>query len=266
MLASQPLPPVASLILSSASASLTNASSTRPRSCASCDAARAGVHADDLVRPQRLAQHRRRQAHRPQARDQQPVLPVDLDARQRLPGRAEAAGDQRAVHIGQVVRQGDAGVLLGQQVRGVAAVALPAVGGAVLAVAGDHVAGLAVLADAAAADVVQHDAVAGLELLAARADLDDLPARLMPGDDAPVGLVAHAQVLAVDGADVAAADGDWPSSAPGPARGPASGSGCSRNSTVLLPGSTTPAHGSVSLSSSLIVVSLTNALRSTRQA
>ena len=55
--------------------------------------------------------------------------PLTLHPPQRLVGRAEAAGAEGTVDEGERVGQADAGGLLGQQVRGVPAVALPAVSG-----------------------------------------------------------------------------------------------------------------------------------------
>src|SRR5690606_35597399 len=89
----------------------------------------------------------------------------------------------------------------------VPAVALPAVRGAVRAVATDHVSVPAILANAAAVDVIDDHAIARLKPFAPRPHLHDLPARLMPGDGAGlVSLGSFSQVRAVDRADVAAAD------------------------------------------------------------
>jgi hypothetical protein len=72
---------------------------------------------------------------------------------------------------------------------------------------GDHVATPAIVAEAAAGDVIDDRAVTFLELLAVGADGDDLPARLVSGDDALVALRAFAKMLMVDAPDVGAADG-----------------------------------------------------------
>ena len=79
-----------------------------------------------------------------------------------------------------------------------------------------------------------------LEFLAVRADFDDLAARLVAGDGA--GLVAFrafAEMRAVDGANVAAANGAGLHLDQNLA-GPGLGTGNCLNSTVLLPGKTTP--------------------------
>ena len=69
-----------------------------------------------------------------------------LETSQRLPGGAEAAGDERSVDEAQPVGQRQAAALLRQQVVGVAAVALPAVGLTARVGAPDLVAGAALLA------------------------------------------------------------------------------------------------------------------------
>jgi hypothetical protein len=76
-----------------------------------------------------------------------------------------------------------------------------------LIVARDHVAFLAIVADAAATDMIENDAVPDFEFLAIGAGLNDLAARLVTSDGAgTVTLVALAEVGAIDGANVAAAD------------------------------------------------------------
>ena len=87
------------------------------------------------------------------------------------------------------------------------AVALPAVGRAGLRLAGDLEALPAVVADAAAADVVDDDPVADREVPDPGADSDHLSGRLVAADHALIRLGSLAQVLAVDGAQVGAADG-----------------------------------------------------------
>ena len=87
-----------------------------------------------------------------------------------------------------------------------AAITLPAIGGAILRRAGDHVAFATVVAHTAAADVVEDHAVAFLEAFAAGTQLHDLPARLVAGDHTLVAFGAVPQVFAIDGANVAATD------------------------------------------------------------
>jgi hypothetical protein len=89
------------------------------------------VGADDWPGAERPPQHGGGQPDRAQAGDQQLVAAGDLEAQQGLVGGAEPAGHQRAVEVGEAVRQRQAGALLGQQEVGVPAVALPAVRGAV---------------------------------------------------------------------------------------------------------------------------------------
>ena len=111
-----------------------------------------------------------------------PLIPIFFN---RLIDGAEAAGHLRAIGVGEFLGEIDEVLLLGEQVIGHAAVALPAVGAPILfAGAGDHVAAAAIVADPAAGDVIDDDAVAHAEAPAARAGLDDLPARLVAGDHA----------------------------------------------------------------------------------
>ena len=134
-----------------------------------------------------------------------PLMPIFSQA---FVDGAEAAGHLRAIGVGEFGGQMDQVLLLGEEVFGHAAVALPAVGAAVLlAGAGDHVAAAAIVAHAAAGDVIDDDAVAHAEAAAAGARLDDLAARLVAGDHALVAFRAFAQVLVIDAADVRAADG-----------------------------------------------------------
>ena len=166
------------------------------------------VTADGSVAAHGLRQHQRGQAHRAKAGDQHPVVAGNADLHQGLVAGAEAAGHLRAVLIGQLVGQGDQVLLVAQHVGGHAAVALPAVGRAVGALAGDVVAAPAIVANAAAGDVVHDHAVALLEALQALALFHDDAAGLVAGDHAGlVALGALAHVGAVDAADVAAADG-----------------------------------------------------------
>jgi len=89
----------------------------------------------------------------------------------------------------------------------VAAIPLPAVRGAMLAAATDHVPVLALIAHATARDVVDNGSIALMKALAARPNAHDLAARLVAGDDVLVPLRPLPEVLPVDGADVAATDG-----------------------------------------------------------
>ncbi len=86
------------------------------------------------------------------------------------------------------------------------AVALPAVGRPTRTCAADLIALAAFVAQAAAADVVHRHPVADLRGPDARSDRDDLTAGLVSRHHSGVGLGTGADVLAVDRADVAAAD------------------------------------------------------------
>ena len=194
-------------------------------------------------RAQGAAEHGRGQANRPQARDQQAVLAADLHPPQGLIGRAEAAGAEGPVDVGERVGKANAGVFLGQQVRGVAAVTLPAVGRPALAPATDHITVLALVADTAPGDMIDHHPVARLEPLAARPHLDDLPARLVAGDHPLVALRALCPDVRDRWPGCRCRKWTMPSSAPEPGRGQARGSEYSLNSTVLLPGKINARHG-----------------------
>ena len=166
------------------------------------------VDADDLLRAQLAAERAGGQSHRTEAGDQHGVVAADADLLQTFVDRAEAAGHLRAIGVGEFVGQMDQVLLFGEQVLRHAAVALPAVGAAVLlAGAGDHVAAAAIVADAAAGDVIDDDAVAHAEAAAAGAGLDDLAAGLVAGDHALVAFGTLAQMLVIDAADVGTADG-----------------------------------------------------------
>ena len=170
-------------------------------------AARRDVGADDRPGAHRPREHRRGQPDRPETGHQQGVPAGDVEPQQRLVGRAEAAGDQRPVDVRQGVGQRQAGASprrAGSRRGRRRAASRRPLGDAVGAA--DQVAAAALLADPAAGDVVDHHPVAHGEPPAARADRDDLAARLVPGDDALVGLRPVAEVLAVDRPDVAAAD------------------------------------------------------------
>src|SRR5450759_4940756 len=93
----------------------------------------------------------------------------DADLLQSLVDRAEAAGHLRAIGIGQLGGEMDQVLLLGEQVFRHAAVALPAVGTAILgASAGDHVAAAAIVTQAAARNVIHDHAAAHAEAAASR--------------------------------------------------------------------------------------------------
>ena len=119
---------------------------------------------------------------------------------------AEPAGHKRTVDVGQLVRQEDAGGLLGKQKFSVPAVALPAVGRAQRRRAADHVTVATLLADAAAGNVVHHNPIPNGEPTATGTHCRHLTARLVPGDHTPIRLRSTAQVLSVDRANIAAAD------------------------------------------------------------
>ncbi len=152
-------------------------------------------------------QHGDAQAHRPQTRHQYPVTARDGGAQAGRVSGAEAAGHQCAVHVTQRVRQLHQMRGVGQQVGRMPAVALPAVGPPPNRVAArDHVAAAARQAHPAAADVVDHHPVPGLEDPRVRPGGRNDPARLVPGDDAPVRLGAVPLVAGpVDGPQIAAA-------------------------------------------------------------
>ena len=85
-----------------------------------------------LLRSELAAKRGGGQADGAEAGDQHGVIAVDADLLQAFVDGAEAAGDLRAVGIGELVGQGDEVFLLGDHVVGHAAVALPAVGAAEL--------------------------------------------------------------------------------------------------------------------------------------
>jgi hypothetical protein len=89
----------------------------------------------------------------------------------------------------------------------VPAIALPAIGFSELgAVATDLVTVLAVLATPAAGDVINNDPIPWLARAASRADFHNFSRRFVTRDDAIVALGTFAEVLPVNGADVAAAN------------------------------------------------------------
>src|SRR3954471_6566437 len=87
-----------------------------------------------------------------------------------------------------------------------AAIALPAVCGTKWRVAADLVAVPALVALAASTDVVDHDAIADRQALRLGTERDHLAAWLAAGDDALVCLGSRPKMLAIDRANVAAAD------------------------------------------------------------
>src|SRR5208337_5608175 len=136
------------------------------------------------------------------------MIAVDADLLQALVHGAESACHLRAVGVGQLIGQRDQILLLGDHVLGHAAVALPAVGAAILvAGAGNHVAAPAVVAHAATGDVIDNDAIARFEAAAAFAHGHNLAAWLVPGDHALVTLGALAKMFVINAANVGPADG-----------------------------------------------------------
>jgi hypothetical protein len=89
----------------------------------------------------------------------------------------------------------------------VAAVALPAVRGPVRRHAADEVAAATLGALTAATYVVDGDAVADRQPTSAWAERGHHTGGLVSGDDVLVGLRAGAEMLAIDGAHIAAANG-----------------------------------------------------------
>ncbi len=165
------------------------------------------IDANDPVGAQFAAERAGRQAHRAETGDQHGVIAADADLFQAFVDRAEAAGYLRAIGVGQFGGEMDQVLLLGEQEFRHAAVALPAVGPAVLlAGAGDHVAAAAIVAQSAAGDVINDDTVAHAEAAASGTRLHDLPAGLVPRHHALVAFGTLAQMLVIDAADVRAAD------------------------------------------------------------
>jgi hypothetical protein len=141
-----------------------------------------------------------------ESRYEQPVATVHAHPRERFPSGPEAARDECAVHVRQLVRQRDARILFGQHIRRMAAVTLPTVCGAQFTRARDHVAGAAILTYSTTADVVEYDAVARAKALAAGPRLQNAPARFVTCDNVAVCLIARAEMFAVDRANVATAN------------------------------------------------------------
>ena len=123
------------------------------------------LYPDEPVGPHGPGQHQRRQTHRPQARHQDAIVAADADLLDGLIDRAESAGHLGPVLVGQLVRQFDEVFLLRQDIGRHAAVSLPAVCLAELALAGDIIASPAVVTDAAARDMIYDHPVAFLEAL-----------------------------------------------------------------------------------------------------
>jgi hypothetical protein len=116
-------------------------------------------------------------------------------------------GCQRAVDVGQLIWQQNAGGFIGAQILTVSAVALPAVGRRPQRRrTADHVTVAALLADATAGNVIHHNPVPSGESTATGTDRNHLTAWLVPGNDTPVRLKPTTQMLRVDRADIAAAD------------------------------------------------------------
>ena len=166
--------------------------------------------------------------------------PETSEPQQRLVGRAEAAGDERAVDVRQRVGQQQAGVLLGQQVLRVAAVALPAVRRPGRVGAADQV-------PAAALARRPRSRRCGRPPPGR-----PRPAACSPGRPRPPGRTARGR-RPPPGRPPARGRGargrsrgcrcrrsTTPSSPAAPGRGPAPGSGGAPRSTVLSPGSRTP--------------------------
>ena len=143
-----------------------------------------------------------------EARDEETVATGDVHAREAFPGGPEAAGHEGPVDKGERLGERDAVLLFGEDVRGVAAVTLPAVGFAMGGtLAGDLVAVHAVGAAAAAGDVVEDDTIAEPAFAAAWTDFDDASTGLVARDDVLVGFGAFAEVFPVDRPDIGPADG-----------------------------------------------------------
>ncbi|MCP1428174.1 hypothetical protein J3D45_000672 [Microbacterium foliorum] len=85
-------------------------------------------------------------------------------------------------------------------------VPLPAVRPAFRRAAADLVSLSTICAEAATADVVDDDTVADLQVFYSCSECDDLAGRFMAGDYVLVSLGALAQVLSVDGPEIAPAD------------------------------------------------------------
>ena len=208
------------------------------------------------LRAQFAAQRAGGQADRAKAGDQDGVVAADADLLEAFIDGAEAAGHLRAVGVGQVVRKSDQVLLLGDHVIGHAAIALPAVGAAVFrAGAGDHVAAAAIVAHAAAGDVIHDDAVARFEAAAARPGLDDLPGTARARRSRPGSPRAPCRDVRDRCSGYRSRRWWRPSCGAAPRRGPGSGTGTSRSSTVLLPGRYAP----------LIVLSLFRSLARLRR-
>src|SRR5690606_2898222 len=90
------------------------------------------VDADDLAGAESPAEHRGGQADWSQAGDEHGIVAADPDLFQAFVHGAEAAGDLRSVEVGQLVRKQAEVLFFGEEVFGHAAIALPAIGAAVL--------------------------------------------------------------------------------------------------------------------------------------
>ena len=204
---STPMPPV-SRFTSATLSGPKRGPRRRARDRGDLHALRHNVDADDLLRAEFAAERAGGEADGAEAGDEHRMIAVDANFLEAFVDGAESAGYLCAVGVGELVGKGDEIFFFGDHELRHAAVALPAVGAAILlAGAGDHVAAAAIVAHAAAGDVIDDDAVACFEAAAARAGGDDLAARLMASDDALVAFGSLAEMLVVDAANVGAANG-----------------------------------------------------------
>jgi hypothetical protein len=119
---------------------------------------------------------------------------------------AKSTGDQSPIYIAQAIWQSDAGVLLSQEVVGMAPVSLPSIGGPQGRGATDHVPLAAVVADTTPTDMVDDDPIPFLETIAAGAYLHNLPTWLVSGDHVLVSLGTVSQMFPIDGSNIAPAN------------------------------------------------------------
>src|SRR5665811_2206507 len=165
------------------------------------------VNADHLGCASRASQHERGEAHGSETDDERRVVAGDADAPNGFVAGPEPAGNAGPVDVAHRIRHEHAVGFLGQAELGVSTVTLPAIGRSQGTRAADLIAGPALVAAAAAADMVQNDAVALLEAAHAGARGDDLAGWLMAANHARrIAFRTLAEVLAVDGSDVTAAN------------------------------------------------------------
>src|ERR1035438_675296 len=201
---STPKPPVSSLTWSTLSEPEVKTASQWPRSWAIC--MRSGTTSMPMILF--AAECAGGQSNRTEASDEHGVITVDADLLEALIDGAEAAGDLRAVGIGERIGQCDEIFLFRDHVLGHAAVTLPPIGAAILdASAGDHVAAAAIVAHSAAGDVVNDYAIARPEAAAALAGGHNQPSGFVSDDDALIAFRTFAKMLVIDAADIRAADG-----------------------------------------------------------